>query len=233
MHCWDRNTPIDETMRTLDDLVRDGKVRYIGFSDTPAWKVTEAQMMACFRGLTPLIALQIEYSLLERTVEGSLIPMAQEYGLGVTPWSPLKSGVLSGKFTRQNHGKVKSGRGDWAMSNLNDRTYDVVDLLIKIGKTVKATPAQVALAWVQNQPGVTSTIIGARTVDQLKDNLKGLDVNLKKEQVEALSKLTEPSLDFPAAFLERAGMFSASGTTINSIASPVNPMAPKDEADRY
>ena len=104
MHVWDRFTPIDETMRALDDLVRAGKVRYIGFSDTPAWKVSQAQTMALFRGWTPLVALQIEYSLLERTVEGELVPMAQELGLGITPWSPLAGGVLSGKFQPRGRG---------------------------------------------------------------------------------------------------------------------------------
>ena len=102
MHAWDKFTPIDETMRALDDLVRAGKVRYIGFSDTPAWKVAQAQLLAQLHGWTPLVALQIEYSLIERTVEGELIPMAQELGLGVTPWSPLRGGVLSGKYTREN-----------------------------------------------------------------------------------------------------------------------------------
>ncbi len=96
MHAWDRHTPIDETMAALDDLVRSGKVRYIGFSDTPAWKVTEAQMLARFQSLTPLIALQIEYSLLERTVEGELVPMAQAHGLGVTPWSPSRAARSAG-----------------------------------------------------------------------------------------------------------------------------------------
>src|ERR1700733_14664503 len=102
MHAWERFTPIDETLRALDDLVRTGKVRYIGFSDTPAWKVAQAQTLAQCQSWTPLIALQIEYSLLERTVEGELIPMALEMGLGVTPWSPLRGGALSGKYTRDN-----------------------------------------------------------------------------------------------------------------------------------
>src|SRR5580693_4715755 len=102
LHAWDRFTPIDETMRALDDLVRGGKVRYVGLSDTPAWKVAQAQTLAQCRGWTPLVALQIEYSLLERTVEGELIPMALEMGLGVTPWSPLRGGALSGKYTRDN-----------------------------------------------------------------------------------------------------------------------------------
>ena len=121
MHCWDQLTPIDETMRALDDLVRAGKVRYIGFSDTPAWKVAQAQTIAQFRGWSPLVALQIEYSLLERTVEGELIPMARELGLGVTPWSPLRGGVLSGKYTRENAATAKADRGERVTQFLNER----------------------------------------------------------------------------------------------------------------
>src|SRR5215831_4016053 len=112
MHCWDHHTPIDETTRGLDDLVRAGKVRYIGFSDTPAWKVVEAQMLARFHGWAPVTAIQISYSLVERTVEGDLIPMAREFGLGVTPWSPLAGGVLTGKYTRENASTVKADRGE-------------------------------------------------------------------------------------------------------------------------
>ncbi|MBB36329.1 MAG: hypothetical protein CME89_12825, partial [Hirschia sp.] len=111
-HWSDPFTPIEETMSALDDLVRAGKVRYIGFSDTPAWKVAEAQTIARFRGWAPLIALQIEYSLLERTVEGDLIPMAQDMGLGITPWSPLRSGMLSGKYGRENQQAESVGRAN-------------------------------------------------------------------------------------------------------------------------
>jgi len=234
MHCYDKFTPVEETMRALDDLVSAGKIRYAGFSDTPAWKVSEAQTLALFRGWAPLAALQIEYSLLERTVEGELMPMARHFGLGVTPWSPLKYGILTGKFTRANRKKAaQSKRGDWVTGNLNDHAYAVVDLLVKTAKQARATPAQVALAWVQRQPGVTSTIIGARTVAQLDDNLKGLDIVLKKDHLAALSELTKPTLDFPAAFVERAGNFSSGGATINGERFEPTPMAPKDDSDRY
>src|SRR5579872_7125957 len=162
MHCWDRHTPIAETMRALDDLVQAGKVRYIGFSDTPAWKVAQAQTMAGFRGWSPLVALQIEYSLLERTVEGELIPMALEMGLGVTPWSPLRIGVLTGKYTREQHGKHAPDRGAFALRALNDKTYDLIDELGRIDKQLETTSSRVELAWVAQRPGVTSTIIGAR-----------------------------------------------------------------------
>ncbi len=233
MHCWDKHTPIDETMAALDDLVRSGKVRYLGFSDTPAWKVTEAQMLARFHSLTPLVALQIEYSLLERTVEGDLIPMAQEMGLGVTPWSPLKSGALSGKYTRENDGKVKGDRGAWVMSAVNEKTYSIVDELIKIAKELDSTPARVALAWVQGRPGVTSTILGARTLAQLDDNLAALEVELTKEHVAALDALSKPTLNFPAGFLGFAPSFMHGGINVNGDAAAPTPMTPKDDSERY
>ena len=186
MHLWDRFTPIEETMRALDDLVQSGKVRYVGFSDTPAWKVAQAQITANFRGWSPLVALQIEYSLVERTVEGELIPMAQELGLGVTPWSPLRGGVLTGKYTRDNVNDAQPGRGERVTAYLNDRTFTIVDELVRIAVECETTPAAIALAWVQGKPGVDSTIIGARTMEQLEANLIGLDVTLTDAQIVAL-----------------------------------------------
>src|SRR5713101_2426538 len=162
LHNWDQHTPIEETMGALEDLVRAGKVRYLGISDTPAWKVTQAQLIAQFRGWAPFIGLQIEYSLLERTVEGELMPMARELGLGVTPWSPLRGGVLSGKYTRENAGTAKADRGERVTQFLKEDTYAIVDELITIGQSHATTPAAIALAWVQSRPGVASTIIGAR-----------------------------------------------------------------------
>ena len=233
MHCWDPITPIDETMRALDDLVAHGKVRYVGFSDTPAWKVAEAQTIARFRGSTPVIALQIEYSLLERTVEGELIPMALELGLGVTPWSPLRYGVLTGKHTRESVKALPPGRGDWVLQSLDDRAFSVIDVVKRVAKEAGATPAQVALAWVQGRPGVASTILGARTVEQLDDNLKALDLKLAPEHLAALDDISKPKLDFPADFVARAGIFSHGGTTIDGRTWPVLPNAPKGEGDRY
>lgn len=233
MHAWDRNTPIEETMRALDDLVRAGKVRYLGFSDTPAWKVAQAQVTAHFRGWAPLVALQIEYSLLERTVEGELVPMALELGLGVTPWSPLKSGVLSGKYTRENAGKVKADRGAWVESNLGERAYAVVDVLVRVAKELGASPAHVALAWVAGRPGVSSTIIGARTLEQLEQNLGALDVKLSPQQVAALDEVSRPTLPFPIGFLQGAPVFMHGGLTVNGVTAPPWPLAPKADAARY
>jgi aryl-alcohol dehydrogenase-like predicted oxidoreductase len=233
MHCWDQHTPIEETVRALDDLVRAGKVRYIGFSDTPAWKVTQAQMTAHFKGWSPVIALQIEYSLLERTVESELLPMASELGLGVTPWSPLKSGVLSGKYTRANAGRIKADRGAWTEGNLHEKTYALVDALQPIAKEHNASVAAVAIAWVQQQSAVTSTIIGARTVEQLDANLAALDVKLTPEQSEVLEKLSTPTLSFPAPFLRNAPMFMHGGLTVNGVAGGPNIFAAPPGAKRW
>ncbi len=234
LHTWDHWTPIEETMSALHDLVTSGKVRYLGVSDTPAWKVAQANTLATFRGYSPFVALQIEYSLLERTVEGELIPMAQELGLGVTPWSPLKSGALTGKYKREDRGQHKPDRGMFLAAALaEDRTYDIVDELTRIATKLDTTPGRVALAWVQGRPGVSSTIIGARTLAQLDDNLAALDLALSHEQTEALDKLSAPTLNFPARFLTMSGMFIHSGATVNGSASMPSPLAPKSDAERY
>ena len=233
MHVWDRHTPIDETMRALDDLVRAGKIRYIGISDTPAWKVAQAQTQAYFRGWAPVIALQIEYSLIERTVEGELTPMAQELGLGVTPWSPLRGGVLSGKYTRQNQGQLKADRGERVTNYLTERTFTIIDELIRIAAELNTTAAAVALAWVQTRPGVASTIIGARRLDQLDQNLAALDIALTDEHVAALNKVSEPTLNFPAGFVTAAAMFAQGGTTVNGTPSQMWPLLPQGDDDRY
>src|ERR1700736_694685 len=186
LHNWDVHTPIEETMAALEDLVRAGKVRYLGVSDTPAWKIVEANVTARFRGWSAFVGLQIEYSLLERTIEQELVPMARELGLGITPWSPLKSGVLSGKYTRTNAGQVKGDRGFFLDPFLNEKTYSLIDNLEVIAKAHDSTVARVALAWVQAQPGVTSTIIGARRLSQLEDNVKALAVKLTPDELAKL-----------------------------------------------
>jgi aryl-alcohol dehydrogenase-like predicted oxidoreductase len=233
MHLWDRFTPIEETMRALDDLVRAGKVRYIGFSDTPAWKVTQAQVLASFRGWTPLIALQIEYSLIERTVEGELMPMAQELGLGVTPWSPLRGGALSGKYTRESAGAANPDRGQRVTAYLNERTFTIVDELVRIARELDTTPAAVAVAWVQSKPGVTSTIVGARRLDQLHANLEAVNLTLAASQIADLDRVSEPTLSFPASFLHTASSFMHAGATVNGKTSEVLPLWRDAAAKRY
>jgi len=217
LHNWDVHTPIDETMAALEDLVRAGKVRYLGVSDTPAWKVAEANVTARFRGWSAFIGLQIEYSLLERTVEQELVPMARELGLGITPWSPLKSGLLSGKYTRRNAGQVKADRAALLDAFLNETTYAIVDELEVIAKAHDSTPARVALAWVQAQRGVTSTIIGARRIAQLDDNVQALDVKLTAEEVGRLDALTRPKLGFPQSMEPWFPSLHNGGTTVNGV----------------
>ena len=223
LHNWDVHTPIDETMAALEDLVRAGKVRYLGVSDTPAWKIAEANVTARFRGWSAFIGLQIEYSLLERTVEQDLVPMALEFGLGITPWSPLKSGVLSGKYTRRNAGQIKADRGAFAESALNEKTYAVVDELAGIAKTHESTVARVALAWVQSQPGVTSTIIGARRLAQLEDNVKALDVKLTTAELARLDALTKPTFGFPQSMAPIFPALHNGGTSVNGVSAPLTP----------
>ncbi|MCV7411058.1 aldo/keto reductase [Mycobacterium florentinum] len=220
LHMWDKNTPIEETMAALDDLVAAGKVRYIGVSDTPAWKIVEANLIARFRGWSTFIGLQIEYSLLERTVERELVPMASEFGLGITPWSPLKNGVLSGKYTRQNAGQHDAGRGPLVESSLTEKTYALIDELEIIAKTHETNVAAVALAWLRAQPAVSSIIVGARRLTQLDDNLRAVDVNLAVEELARLDKLTKPSLGFPQNMLDMAPGMINGGTTINGVTAP-------------
>lgn len=214
-HWLDPFTPVEETMRALEDLVRAGKVRYIGFSDTPAWRVAQAQLIAQMRGWAPLVALQIEYSLLERTVEGELMPMAREFGLGVTPWSPLRSGFLSGKYTRHSTQPESAGRALFVKRNFHEAGFRVVDALLAIAKEAGTTPARCAIAWLLTRPGVVSPIIGARTPEQLEENLAALDVRLSAAQLAALDEVSKPVLAFPAEMIRNAATQSFGGMTIN------------------
>jgi len=222
LHNWDRGTPIEETLRALDDLVRDGKVRYLGFSDVPAWVASEAQTIAHFRGWSPVVALQLEYSLLERTVEGALIPMAQAHGMGVMPWSPLKNGHLSGKYRRD--GAVPEDAKRAAMiSGTSEAEWAVIDELNAVADELGAAPAAVAIAWVVSRPGVASTLLGARTPEQLRVNLTALDVTLDNAQRARLDAVSAPELDFPAQYNEHASILQFAGATVDGVAHPANP----------
>jgi len=235
MHAFDPFTPIEETMSALHDLVASGKVRYIAVSDTPAWKVAQSQMIAQFRGWSAFAGLQIEYSLLERTVEGELIPMAQDLGLGVMPWSPLRGGILSGKYTRANQGETQSGRNSLeGGTHFDENTYQIIDRLTELAKEKETTPASVALAWVVSRPGVTSTIIGARTMSQLDQNLQSLAVSLSTDDVTSLDQISKPLLNFPAELIHnRAVHLAQAGTTVNEVTSLKLPLAPQSIQEVY
>jgi aryl-alcohol dehydrogenase-like predicted oxidoreductase len=179
-----------------------------------------------------LIALQVEYSLLERTVEGELTPMAQELGLGVMPWSPLKNGWLSGKYTRENTGSAASSRAA-VVGTPTEKDYLVIDALKAVAAELDASPAAVALAWVQGRPGVASTIIGARRIDQLHANLAALDVRLTDAQVATLDKVSKPVLNFPADLnRDRAPNLAFAGATVDGKPTMAFPLLTAD-ATRY
>jgi aryl-alcohol dehydrogenase-like predicted oxidoreductase len=222
LHNWDMHPPMEETMAALDALVRAGKVRYIGVSDTPAWKIVEANMLAQFRGWSAFIGLQIEYSLLQRSVEQELVPMALQFGLGITPWSPLKSGALSGKYTRNSVGTQRRDRGQFLESFLNETTFALIDALELIAGVHGSTVAQVALAWLGRRPGVASIIIGARRLEQLEDNLGALDLALTAEQVAGLDALTVPSFGFPQSMQPIFPAIHNGGTTVNGVSAPAS-----------
>ena len=211
LHAWDFTTPVEEILRAMDDLVRAGKVLYVGISDTPAWQVARMQAIADLRGWSPLVALQIEYSLIERTVERDLIPMAGEMGLGVIPWSPLGSGVLTGKYGRADldHGggsaAAEGTRKNVAAANgaLTERGLAIAEVVKKTASELGATPSQVALAWTMRDARVTAPIIGARTLDQLEDNLGALDLTLTDAALADLETASAVELGFPHEFLAR------------------------------
>jgi aryl-alcohol dehydrogenase-like predicted oxidoreductase len=223
LHNFDPVTPAEETLRALDDLVTAGKVRYVGFSDTPAWATAEAATIARFRGWAPVIALQLEYSLLERTSEGELIPMAQAMGMGVLPWGPLKSGFLSGKYSSGATGHVDTTRGG-LVGTPSQEDYKVIDTVNEIAADIGASPAAVALAWAQGRPGITSPLIGARRMDQLEANLSALELTLSPEHEARLTEVSRPQLNFPAANNAAfARVAHNGGTTVDGIATPAPP----------
>ena len=231
MHFSDPHTPIAETMRALDDAVCAGKVRYLGISDTPAWRAVQGQYEAIFRNWTPFIALQIEYSLMERSVEGDLLPMAQELGLGITPWSPLKGGLLSGKYGRHRHPEGE-GRHKPDSKYLTERTYQILDALDAVAKEQGQDAAAVALAWCRAKAGVASPILGARTLEQLEANISALDVQLTKEQMNQLDVASELEPVFPHGFLVNTRHVMQGGTRINGQGSEPWPLAPQTERER-
>jgi aryl-alcohol dehydrogenase-like predicted oxidoreductase len=232
LHNFDPATPAEETLRALDDLVSAGKIRYVGFSDVPAWATAEAATIARFRGWAPIIALQLEYSLLERTAEGELIPMAQALGMAVMPWGPLKSGFLSGKYSSATSGPVDTTRTQ-LVGAPSQADYVVIDALNAVAHEAGASPAAVALAWVQGRPGITSTLVGARRMDQFEDNLRAQDVTLTGAQRAALDEVSTPALNFPAHNNRTlAPILQFSGATVDGRPSIVSPMLQASEA-RY
>ena len=196
VHGPDPHTPLQETMATLDDLVHAGRVRYVGLSNLPAWEVAQAATVARLRGSSGPIALQAEYSLLARTAEGGTFGVADEFGLGVMPWSPLAGGLLSGKYGRGRQAPT-AGRTAAMQDRVDEQALIVLDLLERIASELETTVAAVALAWVRGRRGVVSTLVGARTTEQLEANLVSLTIELAPGQRTALDAVTEPTLEYP------------------------------------
>jgi len=211
LHMWDTVTPVEEVMSTFDALVRGGKVRAIGLSDVPAWYAAKAQMLARAHGWEPVAAMQLEYSLAQRGIEREHVPAAQDLGIGIIPWSPLSSGFLTGKYNRVDGIPAGSGRlgvppfdGTSAvLPPYTDQQWDLLDELRAVAAETGHSPARIAINWVTRRPGVTSTLIGATSATQLKDNLAALDVELSAEQSDRLEKVLRPELYQPYLMFDR------------------------------
>jgi aryl-alcohol dehydrogenase-like predicted oxidoreductase len=205
VHIWDQITPVEEVMRGLDDLVRQGKVLYVGISDAPAWWIAQANTLAHLRGWSPFIALQIEYSLIERTVERELIPMAGALGVGVTAWSPLSGGVLTGKYHGQGTSEPGRMSGDMMKEFLPEqqRADRIVAAVKAVSRETDRSMAQVALAWLRYRPVPVIPIIGARKLSQLQDNLASFDLALSTEQLKTLEEASKIEPGFPYNLYER------------------------------
>jgi aryl-alcohol dehydrogenase-like predicted oxidoreductase len=207
LHIWDQMTPVEEVMRAFDDLVRAGKVLYVGISDAPAWVVAKSNTMAELRGWTRYVGLQIEYSLLERTVERELVPMAKDQQMSVLAWSPLRNGLLTGKYLPENvkqsqaegsrmHSEMMKGFG-----TVEESTHATVREIVAVGEELGVSAAQVALAWLRTRPVPVIPIIGARKLAQIEDNIRSLDVKFSSEQLQRLDKTSAVSMGFPHDFM--------------------------------
>ena len=213
VHCWDQGTPLEETLSTLDGLVKSGKVRYIGASNFSGWQLQKALELSRERGWESFSSLQPQYNLLCRSTEWELIPVCRNEGLGVIPWSPLRGGWLSGKFQRGMTAPPKGSRVEiagekgWAESweaYNTEHTWTVLDALFAVAEEVGKTPAQVALNWLLQSPGVTAPIIGARTMKQLEDNLAAGGWALSEEHMGSLNQASDVALPYPYDFIKKA-----------------------------
>jgi aryl-alcohol dehydrogenase-like predicted oxidoreductase len=207
LHTWDRVTPVEEVVRTLDDLVRWGKVRHVGLSDVPAWYAARAQTIAEFRGWEPACALELEYSLAERNLEHEFTALGTEVGLGILAWSPLANGLLSGKYRPSEDGGAGEGRLEHlkpylspAFQRFTPRNWTIVAELEAVAKLAGRSMAQVALNWVANRPGVASVIVGATGPEQLEENLAAMSFDLPAELRERLDAASAPMRAFPYIF---------------------------------
>jgi len=205
LHAWDTVTPVEEVVSTLNDLVREGKIRYYGFSDTPAWYLSRAHTLAEKDGQEPLIALQLEYSLTERNIDREHIPAAQEMGMAVCPWGSLASGFLSGKYQGQGNtgsgeGRLAIVKGHPAFDKFSPRNWTILEALRDVSKQMNRPPAQVAQNWALTQPGITSIIIGATKVSHVEDSLAATEFSIPAELRQRLDKASDLEPTHPYVF---------------------------------
>jgi aryl-alcohol dehydrogenase-like predicted oxidoreductase len=201
LHIWDNLTPIDEVMRALDDLTKQGKINYIGISDTPAWVISRGQTLAELMGWNKFISLQVEYSLLQRTTERELIPMAKNYGLTVMPWAPLAGGALTGKYLKGDKGRLPE-----TSKRLNTQSTEITKAVLKIAEECHAEASHVALAWTMQQGFSSIPIVGATKGSQLEMNLKSIALKLSVEQISYLNQVSKIELGFPGDFFNEEGV---------------------------
>jgi aryl-alcohol dehydrogenase-like predicted oxidoreductase len=240
-HVWDRVTPVEEVVATLNDLARAGKIRYYGLSDVPAWYVARAYTLAEKEGKDRLISLQLEYSLVERNIEREHVPVAQDLGIGICPWSPLGGGFLSGKYRRQASGVKGEGRLETlknspnpVMQKFTERNWRILDALLEVAKGMGNSPAQVALNWAATQPGITSVILGATNVSQLEDNLASISFAIPSGLRAQLDDASAPEMFHPYVFFEEflqarvTGDVPVEAWSPNRLCTPpLNPNAPR------
>jgi aryl-alcohol dehydrogenase-like predicted oxidoreductase len=208
VHGVDHLTPWEETMRGLEDVIRAGKVRYLGICNTPAWQVMKANAFAEKQGWTKFSALQYFYAIADRAVEHEIVPLALDQQMSVVPWSPLAGGFLSGKFIRQNQNTGEGSRRDnFDFPPINkEKAFDIIEVMQKIATERGVSVAQIALAWLLKKPSVTSIIIGAKRKEQLLDNLAAINVEFTSEEMQALDEISAIDKPYPIWMVERQAM---------------------------
>lgn len=208
VHGVDPKTSVEQIVKSLNDIVNSGKVRYVAICNWPAWMVAKAQAIAHFRGWHKFIGLQYYYSAVTRDIEHELIPMAKDHQLAIFPWSPLAGGFLSGKFTRKGSDGSDARRAKFDFPPIDkEKAYDLVDVMASIAEVHNASTAQVALAWVRHQKGVTSTIIGAKTLDQLKSNIGSTNIELTPEDLQKIDEVSPLPMQYPGWMTERQSTY--------------------------
>ncbi|MDB5533823.1 MAG: oxidoreductase, partial [Hyphomicrobiales bacterium] len=224
VHYADGVTPTEEILRAFDDLVRSGKILYAGLSDFPAWRVARAATIAELRGSAPIVGLQVEHSLVERTTEHDLLPMGQALGLGIVAWSPIGGGMLTGKYRLGEKGRAEGLGGRVFQPEDSAQRTAILDAVIATAKEIEATPAQVAIAWVASKGSLP--IIGPRTRAQLDDNLAATQVNLSPAQLARLDEVSAIAPVFPHSMLEAAANRQrVTGGKFDALDQPLVPVA--------